>query len=84
MIGTMANPVANRTLPAEYLRLERAADSKHEFFDGQIYAKAGASRRHVRSNTNLIGALDNALGGQPDAVASNARRRPGMSNSRLE
>ena len=49
----------NRSSPAvketyrtdeEYLAFERAATEKHEFFDGEIIAMAGASREH-----NLIG-----------------------------
>jgi len=31
---------------AEYLAIERKADFKSEFFDGQMYAMAGANRHH--------------------------------------
>ena len=35
-----------RYTPEEYLALERAADFKSEYFDGQIFAMAGASPEH--------------------------------------
>ena len=42
----MAQPEPRLT-PAEYLTLERAAETKSEYFDGRIFAMAGASRRHL-------------------------------------
>jgi Uma2 family endonuclease len=32
--------------PEDYLRLEESGEIKHEYVDGEIYAMAGASRRH--------------------------------------
>ena len=32
----------------DYLRIERAATSKSEFHDGQMFAMSGASYRHSR------------------------------------
>jgi Uma2 family endonuclease len=40
--------------PEEYLRLEKAADTKSEYIDGQIYAMAGASMEHNRLSTDTI------------------------------
>ncbi len=40
--------------PEEYLELERAAEYKSEYFNGEIFAMSGASRRHVLIVTNLV------------------------------
>jgi Uma2 family endonuclease len=39
--------------PAEYLVIERAAETRSEFLDGEIYAMAGASVAHVTITDNL-------------------------------
>ncbi|HEY9231102.1 MAG TPA: Uma2 family endonuclease, partial [Blastocatellia bacterium] len=39
--------------PEEYLELERAAEFKSEYLDGQIYAMSGGSRAHARITFNL-------------------------------
>ena len=41
----VAQPIATMT-EQEYLTFERASDTKHEFLDGRVYARAGASMRH--------------------------------------
>ena len=40
--------------PEEYLAFERDALDKHEYFNGEIFAMAGAGRRHNQTCTNLI------------------------------
>jgi Uma2 family endonuclease len=52
----------------EYLALERASRTKHEFIDGQIIAMAGGSRRHSLIAVNLGGALREALRAKPCVV----------------
>ncbi len=47
--------------PAEYLALERSAEIKGEYFDGEIFAMAGASRAHNLIVGNLIRELGNQL-----------------------
>jgi Uma2 family endonuclease len=42
---------------AEYLARERAADFKSEFFGGEMFAMAGANRRHSLICTNLVSML---------------------------
>jgi Uma2 family endonuclease len=39
---------------AEYLEFERASETKHEYFRGEIYAMAGASRDHDTICQNLV------------------------------
>jgi hypothetical protein len=45
----------------EYLAIERRAESRSEFYEGEMFALAGASRRHNRIVTNLVIALDTQL-----------------------
>ena len=35
-----------RLTPEDYLAIERSAEFKSEYFDGEIFAMAGASRAH--------------------------------------
>ena len=45
----------------EYLALERQAEEKHEYLDGELVAMTGASRQHVRLVLNVAFALDRQL-----------------------
>jgi len=47
--------------PESYLELERASDTKSEYFDGEIFAMAGASLQHNRITRNLMLALGQQL-----------------------
>ncbi len=38
---------------AEYLAFEEKSKIRHEFMDGEIFAMAGATRRHNLANTNI-------------------------------
>jgi Uma2 family endonuclease len=49
----------------EYLALERAAEERHEFLDGRIYAMAGESSEHGDISVNLVATLVNQLKGTP-------------------
>lgn len=42
----------------QYLELEQSATQKHEFVDGQLYAMAGASKKHIRLMLNLVRLLE--------------------------
>ena len=46
---------------AEYLIFEEKSKVKHEFMDGEIYAMAGATRKHNLATTNITRALGNVL-----------------------
>lgn len=51
--------------PEEYLRRERLATFKSEYFNGEMFAMAGASPVHVRINNNIVVSLGNAFGDGP-------------------
>lgn len=57
----MAGPAAQRYTVEEYLALERASETKHEFLNGRIYAMAGCSRQHDRIVVNVSGELRSRL-----------------------
>jgi len=54
----------------EYLAAERRAERKHEYYAGEIFAMAGASRRHALIVTNLVGELRQLLRRRPCEVYS--------------
>jgi Uma2 family endonuclease len=47
--------------PEEYLEIERKAEFKSEYFNGEIFAMVGASRPHNRIVSNIIRTLDTQL-----------------------
>lgn len=59
----LAQPVARLTAQ-EYLEIERAAPTKSEFFDGEMFAMAGGSPRHSRIGTNVTAEFGNKLRGK--------------------
>jgi len=46
---------------AEYLAFEEKSKIRHDFMDGEIFAMAGATRRHNLATTNISRVLGNAL-----------------------
>jgi len=57
-----AEPAASTRLSAaEYLARERAAESKSEYYAGEVFAMTGASRRHNLIVANLMRVLGNQL-----------------------
>jgi Uma2 family endonuclease len=63
-----------RLTPEEYLTLERAAETKSDYLDGEMIAMTGASRRHSSIVTNLARALGNQLEGASCEVHINDLR----------
>ncbi|MEI6414180.1 MAG: Uma2 family endonuclease [Pseudomonadota bacterium] len=53
---------------AEYLRCERQAEFKSEYFNGEVYAMAGASRAHNQITSNLVVSLGSQLAEKPCGV----------------
>jgi Uma2 family endonuclease len=63
-----------RCTPEQYLALERKAPEKHEYYDGEIFAMAGASREHNLIVGNLHGELRAQLLDRPcEAYMSDMR-----------
>ena len=50
--------------PEDYLTLEREADTRHEFLDGEVYTMAGESLPHSRICMNLAREVGNSLRGK--------------------
>jgi Uma2 family endonuclease len=46
-----------RLTPEQYLAIERKAEFKSEFYNGEMFAMAGASEPHNRIKDNLVGEL---------------------------
>ncbi len=55
---------------AEYLELERAADERHEYLDGEIILMAGETIRHGDICVNLVAELRTQLKGKDCRVLS--------------
>jgi Uma2 family endonuclease len=56
--------------PEEYLRRERAADTRSEYFTGRVYAMTGGSHEHARLVLNLATALNGRLAAGCDVFAA--------------
>jgi Uma2 family endonuclease len=64
----MATPALKGLTEEEYLAIERAAELKSEFFDGEMFAMAGASPPHVLITSNVTRELGNQLRHRPCRV----------------
>jgi Uma2 family endonuclease len=65
-----------RFTPAEYYRLEREAQYKSDYYDGEIFAMSGGTSKHSLICTNISGELRHRLKGKPCvAYESNLRLR---------
>ncbi len=71
MSAALAN---NRFTPEEYYALERNAEFKSEYINGEIIAMAGGSSRHSLIKSNLIRELGNRLKGRPCAPYDSDQR----------
>jgi len=56
--------------PEEYLEIERAAEFRHEYYNGQMYLIPGGSLQHAVIIANLTAALHQALRSRPCLVAN--------------
>ena len=56
---------AARLTPAEYLKIERAAEIRHEYFNGEMFAMSGGSPHHSLIKMNAGGELRTQLKGRP-------------------
>jgi Uma2 family endonuclease len=60
--------------PEEYLEIERKAEYKSEYCDGEMFAMAGAGEVHNLLVTNLVAGLHQQLRSRPCRVYSNDMR----------
>ena len=58
----------------DYLVWERQQDTRHEYFDGQIFAMTGASRAHNVLCANVLASLHGQLRGKPCEIYANDMR----------
>ena len=62
--------------PEEYLAIERKAEYKSEYFNGEMFAMTGASRKHNLIALNIGGELRQQLKGKPcEAYVNDMRVR---------
>ena len=64
----MSRQVKTYITPEEYLAIERAAEYKNEYVNGEIFAMTGASRKHNLIAGNIFGELRQQLKGKPCEV----------------
>jgi Uma2 family endonuclease len=63
-----------RITPQEYLDLERKAEVKSEYMDGEMFAMSGASREHARIVLNIASHLNSEFQGRPCEVYASELR----------
>jgi len=72
----MSSQPRPRLTPEEYLKIERAAEFKSEYYDGRMYAMSGGSYAHGLIISNLVAKLWQGLVGKRCSVtASHVRLR---------
>ena len=64
----MSRQAKTYVTPEEYLAFERQAEYKNEYFDGEIFAMVGASRKHNLINVNIASVLNGQLKNRPCEV----------------
>ena len=64
----MASQPLPKFTPEQYLEIERKAEWKSEYLNGEMFAMSGVSREHLLVNTNLTSFLHGALKGRPCEV----------------
>ncbi|MGQ0762467.1 MAG: Uma2 family endonuclease [Acidobacteriota bacterium] len=61
----MSQRLVTYITPQEYVKLEREAEYKSEYLNGEIFAMIGASRAHNLITTNISGEFRRQLKGRP-------------------
>ena len=70
----MSHPAKRKLSPEEYLANERQAKERSEYYRGETFLLAGASRQHNRISTNISSALDRQLADRDCDVYSSDMR----------
>lgn len=74
--ATVASNPITKVTAEEYLAMDRAAELRSEYIDGEIIAMSGGSLRHARLGTHLLGQLYSGLhGSECEAFGSDFRVR---------
>jgi len=60
--------------PEEYLEVDRKADTRSEYFGGEIYPLEAGTREHARVVVNTVHQLKHQLYGQPCEVYTSSMR----------
>ncbi len=66
--------IKRRFTPQEYLALERKSETRSEYYNGEIFAMAGASREHNLISVNLLMDIGNQLYDRPCEVYTSDMR----------
>jgi Uma2 family endonuclease len=70
----MSSQPTTRLTPEEYLARERVAETRSEYYQGEVYLMTGASRNHNLITINVVSALHSQLRGRPcELYASDMR-----------
>ena len=68
-----SNPISKLT-EEQYLNIERAAEFRSEFLDGEMFAMSGGSTNHARLQTNILVEISIGLrGSRCEAFGSDFR-----------
>jgi Uma2 family endonuclease len=70
----MSTELKTYLTPQEYLAAERRAEVKSEYFNGEMYATSGASRKHNLITLNIAAGLVQQMRGRPCEVYSSDMR----------
>ncbi len=70
----MSTAAKRRLTPAEYLEIEEAAEVRHEFFDGEMFAMSGGTLWHNLVKDNFAFAIRNQLGDRGCYVLTSDQR----------
>jgi Uma2 family endonuclease len=66
----MASDPVSRLTEGQYLAIERAAEFRSEFLNGEMFAMAGGTKQHGRLQGNLYSEIHALLRGSPCEVFS--------------
>jgi Uma2 family endonuclease len=70
----MSTQTVTYLTPEQYLEIERKAEFRSEYVDGEMFAMAGGSPNHARIARNVLARLDQQLAGRPcEAFGSDMR-----------
>jgi len=76
----MSRRILTYLTPEEYLRLERRAEYKSEYLNGEMFAMSGARRAHNLITINISGELRQQLKGRPCETYAGEMRVKVLSN----